>query len=95
MGARPPEERNSGCEVCIGELESIEHPHLTNVFLHEVPDGDLKRVVIEIVQAGLLPAQVSCSSGLADVQAGAPPASVGCSSHSSSGRPRLCERLHE
>jgi hypothetical protein len=42
-----PGERNSGCEVCIGELESLQHLHLTNVFLHEVPNGDLKRVVIE------------------------------------------------
>jgi hypothetical protein len=44
---RTPGERNSGCEVCIGELKSFKHPHLTNVFLHEVRDGDLKRVVIE------------------------------------------------
>ena len=31
----------SGCDVCRGELESFEHPHLVNVFANDVPRGDL------------------------------------------------------
>jgi len=27
MGARPPGEHNSGCEICIGELETQEGQH--------------------------------------------------------------------